>query len=465
MFAGHRVATLSLCAVFACSSPPTRPTPGKPTPEGDVDPDGPHRDAIAAQVKPYLDGETLSGVVIGIYEAGKIEIYGFGSGPGGKPPTGRTLFDIGAMTKVYTGLVLADAVQRREVELDAPIADLLPPGITVPTRDKIAITAKHLALHSSGLPRMPRSLLARKAPPDPYASYDEDALFQDLITTELDAAPGTRIVYSEFGTGLLGFALGRKVGGGFAKALEARVLVPLGLRDTFFTPPVGAGARRIIGTDDDLEPVSRWTWGALAGAGGMISTARDQLRLLDVELDAAAGSKGTLRQPMRLTQEAQLERGGDNEGLGWMIDGAGRYWHDGSTGGFRGYLGFDPKTKRGVVVLASTSTSLVDSLGRAMFDVLDNSAKPPVAAPTAAQLATYAGKYDFAGTTLAVVAAGKRLYLEGPGEPRHRMAPSGERTFWIEALQSLARFELDGDKVKAIVFKVGGNQIVAPRVE
>ena len=55
--------------------------------------------------------------------------------------------------KVYTALLLADAVQRREVELDTPVAELLPPGVTVPMRDKVAITLKHLALHSSGLPR------------------------------------------------------------------------------------------------------------------------------------------------------------------------------------------------------------------------------------------------------------------------------------------------------------------------
>ncbi|MEO8699945.1 MAG: serine hydrolase domain-containing protein [Kofleriaceae bacterium] len=455
----HRYAVLLLA--LACSGG-HKPVP-TPKPAADADPDGPHRDAVAAQLRPYLDGEVMTGVVVGLIELGKIEIYGFGVGPGGKPPNGRTLFDLGSMTKVYTGLLLADAVQRREVDLEAPIADLMPPGVTVPTRDGVAITAKHLALHSSGLPLFPPSLVQRKTPPDPFAGYGDDAFYQDVIATQLVTPPGKTIELSHFGTGLLAVAVGRKIGTGYAKALGDRVLAPLALRDTVLALPAGAAARRAIGTDDELKPISRWTWGALAGAGGLISDVRDLLLLVDAELDAAAGSKGTLRAAMRLSQEPQLDAAGDNEALGWNIDGAGRLWHDGSTGGFRGFIGFDPKTKRGVVVLASTQSALVDTLGRTLFDILDGTAKPPAAAPTAATLATYAGTYDFSGTDLLITANGKRLYLEGPGEPRHRMAPIGDRTFWIEGLKSAAKFEVEASTVKALVFKVGAKQIVAAR--
>jgi len=70
----------------------------------------------------------------------------------------------------------------------------------------------------------------------------------------------------------------------------------------------------------------------------MISSARDQLRLIEAELDAAAGATTKLRHAMRLTQEPALERTGDNEGLGWMIDSAGRYWLSGGTGGYHAFL-------------------------------------------------------------------------------------------------------------------------------
>ena len=202
------------------------------------------------------------------------------------------------MTKVYTSLLLADAVQRREVLLDTPIAELLPPGVTVPIRDKVAITLKHLALHSSGLPPWPPSVAARSNAQEALARYGEDALYNDLIRIDLQTTPGTQITYSNFGAGLLGFALGRKLGGGFAKLLGDRVLKPLELTDTVLTVPPAAAARRAAATTDDLAAAPPWTFDALAGAAALWTTARDQLQLIDAELDAAEGGSRPLRRAM-----------------------------------------------------------------------------------------------------------------------------------------------------------------------
>lgn len=453
---------LALAVMVAACSSPNKPAKAPASPTGDVD--GPHKAAIAAQLKPYLDAEILGSVTVGIYDAGKIEIYGFGKGPGGKPPNADTIYEIGSLTKVYTGLLLADAVQRKEVELDTALAELMPPGVTVPTKDKTLITLRHLALHSAGLPRLPASVQVTS--PDPYGRYGEDVLFRDLIGTELEAVPGTQIVYSNYGYGLLGYALGKKIGGGYAAALEARVVKPLGLASTFIRVPASATARRATPTNDDLAVVPAWTWtDALAGAGALSSSVRDQLKVVEAELDAASGSKATLRAAMRFSQEEQLaERPSENAGLGWLIDPKGRHVHNGGTAGSRSFIGIDTKTRRGVVILASTGMSLVDRLGNILFDVLENTAKAPGALPTAAQVASYAGNYDFSGTKLAIVIANNRLYIEGPGEPRHRLVSVTDVAFWIEALQAVAFFHKDGDAVKQVVFQIGDRQLVAPRL-
>jgi D-alanyl-D-alanine-carboxypeptidase/D-alanyl-D-alanine-endopeptidase len=434
-------------------------TPPVITPES-----GRHGEQVAAQVQPLLDAELVSGMVVALTDVGKTEIYGFGTGPNRAAPDGTTLFELGPVTKVYTSLLLADAVQRREVELDTPVSDLLPPGVTVPVRERVAITLKHLALHSSGLPRLPPSVVDRGGP-DPYARYGEDALYNDLIHTGLESRPGTQITYSSFGAGLLGFALGRKLGGGYAKRLTERVLKPLELADTFVDLPPALAARRAAGTNEDLAPAPPWTFDAMAGAAALVSCARDQLRLIDAELDAAAGGSLPLRRAMKLTQEPQLDRTGDNESYGWMIDSAGRYWHNGSTGGFHAFIGFDPKTKRGIVLLASTATSMVDRLSDAMYKILEGAPPPPVKLATAAQLASFAGNYDLGGAKLRVIAEGKRLYLEGPGEPRHRMSPISDHEFWVEVLHSIGVFEKDGDKVTRLVFGLGNRMVAAQRVE
>ena len=457
---------LAIVAVLAaCASAPPHGAPRHAVAPAPRDPDGPHRAAVAAQVAPLVAGDVVTSLVVGLYDDGKTEIYGFGAGPHGARPDGETLYELGSITKVYTSLLLADAVQRRIVALDTPVSELLPPGVTVPTRGGAVITLGMLALHTSGLPSLPPSLAARAQAPDPYAGYGEDQLYEDLLHTSLDHAPGETIAYSNYGVGLLGFAIGRKLGGGYAAALQRRVLGPLGLHDTFVKVPAAARPRLAQGTNDDLQPVAPWTFDALAGSGALISDARDQLAFLGAELDAASDRGGPLAHQMKLTQESQLDRPGANEGLGWQVDEHGRYWHNGGTGGFRAYESFDPRTRRGVVLLASTSVATIDHLADVMFDVLDGHAGPPAVLPTPAQLAELAGTYDLGGSKLAVTARKGRLYIEGPGAPAYRLVPVSDHAFWIEELQSLAEFERDGGKVARVVFVVGDNRMAATRVD
>ena len=458
------VAPTALAAVVATACGHSPKVGKAPPPQAAIDVER-FREPVEAQVQPLLDAELVSGLVIGLYDVGKTEVYGFGKGPGKGPPDGNTLFELGPITTVYTSLLLADAVQRREVELDTPVSELLPLGVTMPIRDKVVVTLKHLAMHVSGLPAHPPSIVARGVAPDPFAGYGENDLYSDLLRTELIAAPGTQLNYSPYGAGLLGFVLGRKLGAGYPKALETRVLRPLGLTDTFASVPAALAARRAPGTTNDLAAAVPWTFDALAGAGAVVSSARDLLRLIDAELDAADGSTQPLRRAMKLTQEPQIDRPGDNVSLGWLIDSTGRYWRNGGTGGYHAFVGFDAKTKRGVVLLASTATSVIERLADPLYKLLEGAPPPPTRLPGAAELAAFAGNYDLGGTTLQVIAEGKRLYLSGPGEPRHRLAPIIEREFWLESLQSLAVFETEGDKVARIVFGIADRRVVAPRIE
>src|SRR6266446_553645 len=92
---------IGLAALVACGSSPHP----NPPPIVDAAHTTKHRDAVTALVQPMIDAEIASGIVVGLYDAGKTEIYGFGKGPEGTPPTGTTLFEIGSITKVYTSLL------------------------------------------------------------------------------------------------------------------------------------------------------------------------------------------------------------------------------------------------------------------------------------------------------------------------------------------------------------------------
>ena len=425
-----------------------------------------HREAVAALVKPLIDAQISSGIVVGLYDAGKTEVYGFGKGPDGTPPTGDTLFEIGTITQVYTDLLFADAIQRREVALETPLSDLLPPGVTAPSiQNAPHITLGMLAVQTSGLPRLPPSLEHRANPQDPYAGYNEDRLYADLIHADLVAAPGSQIVPSTFGAGVLGFVLGKKLGGGLVPVMQQRVLTPLGLSSTFFTVPPAAKAHRQVGTNIDLAPVPNWTWDTLAGAGGLISSATDQLRLIDAELDAASGSKQPLRGAMRLSQEEQIPgQAGANEGLGWQIDSLGRYWHNGGTGGFRAFIGFDPKVRRGVVILSSSAVSLVDHIAQDLYKVLANEAVTPVTSPPVDQLQQYTGTYQLGQFKLVFTIKDGRMYITGQGEAPLRIIPISDHEMWFEEQQAIVVFEKEDGKVARAVFVIGPQRIAAQRI-
>jgi D-alanyl-D-alanine-carboxypeptidase/D-alanyl-D-alanine-endopeptidase len=452
---------VAVCVLAACGGSPRGAVPTV-KPAGDT---GAHSAEVTALVQPMIDAEVSGSIVVGIYDGGKSEVYGFGKGPDGKPPTGTTLYELGAITQIYTNLMLADAVQRREVALDTNLSELVPPGVTVPTYQDTRVNLGMLATHSSGLPKQPPSLMRRGNSQDPYAHYGEDELYGDLINTHFEVQPGTQINASTFGAGVLGFVLGRKLGGGVANAVSLRVLKPLGLESTYFRVPDGAKGRREVGTNIDLAPVPFWTWDALAGAGGLVSSARDQLALIDAELDAASGSKQTLRAAMRLSQEEQLPATtAQNEGLGWDIDTEGRYWHNGATGGFRSFVGFDPKTRRGVVILSSTAVSLVDHLASDLYKVMAKETIKPFAPPTIEALQPFVGTYQLGEFKLAVTIQNKRIYITGKGEQPLRLIPLSDHELWFEAQQAIVVFEKDGDKVARALFVVGAQRIAAPRI-
>lgn len=448
-------------AVLGCGGSPPRVPTVKPT--GDTS--SAHRDAVKALVQPLIDAEITTSIVVGLYDGGKTEIYGFGTGPDGKPPSGTTLFELGSVTQVYTALLFADAIQKREVSLETNLSDLVPPGVTVPADQGTKVSLGMLATHTSGFPQLPPSLTRRINGLDPYKGYNEELLYRDLIATSFVSPPGTQVGFSSYGVGVLGFVLGKKLGGTYQAGLTARVLAPLGLASTFFTVPPAAQARRVVGRNADLVPTSFWTWDAMSAGGGLISSAQDQLTLIDAELDAASGSKLALRSAMRLTQEEQVpNRNGPNEGLGWEIDAEGKFWHNGGTGGFRSFVGFDPKTRRGLVILSASAVSLVDHIALDLYKVLSNTEVKPVTPPPVDKLAQFAGTYQLGEFKLAVVVKDKRVMITGQGEQPLRLIPISDHEMWFEAQQAVVVFEREGDKVVRAVFVVGGQKLAAQRI-
>jgi CubicO group peptidase (beta-lactamase class C family) len=280
---------------------------------------------------------------------------------------GDTLFEIGSITKAFTGILLAEMAERGEVRLDQTVAELLPDGVEVPQRAGRAITLKDLATHSSGLPRMPDNF--RPADPsNPYADYTADQLYQFLRGHTLVRDVGSEYEYSNLGVGLLGHALARRAGKPYETLVTERVLAPLGMVSTKITLGPQDSARLARGHNARGEPVGNWDVPTLAGAGALRSTTNDMMTLMTAAMEPPAGLLGRALQRSAVphfTPDVGLELG-----LGWHISSQidrRVIWHNGGTGGYSSFAGFDPAIRMGVVVL-SNQASPVDALGLHLLD-------------------------------------------------------------------------------------------------
>jgi serine-type D-Ala-D-Ala carboxypeptidase/endopeptidase len=193
----------------------------------------------------------------------------------------------------------------------------------------------------------------------------------DHLETALTVAPkheaGGKPRYSNFGAGVLGEALARVTGRPYEDLLRERIAAPLGLVDTR-TEPDGSERSAAAGHTRRGRQVADWRLPALAGAGALRSSPADLLSLLEAHLSPQGSPlECAIRDVM--TPRAQLNRS-LGIGLGWHVvrdrGGTPRWWHNGGTGGFRSFIGFDPTAARGVVVLANDTRS-VDRIGHRLL--------------------------------------------------------------------------------------------------
>jgi CubicO group peptidase (beta-lactamase class C family) len=178
----------------------------------------------------------------------------------------RTAFEIGSITKTMTAALLAEIIGRGEIAIDDPLAKLLPPGTNVPSFNGTHITVRNIVTHTSGLPSFPWQ---DADPSNPYAHLTEADLLDTLAKTRLKRAPGPPREYSNFALMVLSYAIAKRSGRDFETLLRERLLLPLGMEDTFIvTRPL---AVRVAGghfsNSSPGHGTFESTWPALAACG------------------------------------------------------------------------------------------------------------------------------------------------------------------------------------------------------
>lgn len=189
------------------------------------------------------------------------------------PTTTDTVYDLASISKLFTTVVVLGLAEEGAIDLDAPVADVVPEFAVNGKQD---ITPRHLLTHTGGLPAW---LPLWSAYPTP------EARFAAALAATPSSAPGEQYVYSDIGLISLGVLAERAGGAPLDQLVRERVTEPLGLHDTGYRP-TGDLAARAAATEYQASPPrgmvrgevhdeNAWALGGVAGHAGVFSTAHD----------------------------------------------------------------------------------------------------------------------------------------------------------------------------------------------
>lgn len=374
-----------------------------------------------------------------------------------------SLFEIGSITKTFTAILLADMVLRGEVSLDDPAARYLPESVTMPNDSGRVITLKDLATHSSGLPRIPDNL-SPADPQNPYADYTPEEMYAFLSSFKLEREIGEEITYSNLGIGLLGHILERRTGLSYEQLVTQRILEPLSMSNTFIAVPEDKKAKFIFGHDAAGKRASYWEIPALAGAGALRSSLQD----MTIYLKANMGLIDTpLDEAIAMSHKIQLSLDDEDEfiGLAWFTqkkEAQKITWHNGGTGGFRTFLGFDQKNKRGVIVLANAQGEDSDLIGKAILTMKPELLEPKTVNPdvsfTSQELEAFVGEYQLAPNfSIFITHDNSRLFLQATGQGKAEIYAKSRLEFFLKVVDASIIFkENDEGEITSLVLNQGG---------
>ncbi|MFI9452900.1 serine hydrolase domain-containing protein [Amycolatopsis sp. NPDC052450] len=382
-----------------------------------------------AKLDELREAHHVPGAVLAVLTDG--EIHELASGVlhrgTGVEATTDSVFQLGSIAKIYTATLIMRLVETGELDLDVPVAEVLPDFETIDPEATGTITVRQLLSHTSGLTCDFHVDTGRGD--DCIARYVEASK-----GIAMDCPPGTAVSYSSVGYVVLGRIVEVVTGSTWDQALKDLIFTPLGLKQSMTLPEEALCFRAAMShlgePGQDPEPAPAWDlMPRSAGPGArVIASAGDIVRLARMHLDDGLAPDGT-RVLARETVEAMQRRetdvpdkwtvSADGWGLGWTLydwDGTPGFGHDGAAVGQYAYLRVVPSA--GVAVALVTNGGGARQLYAALFrELLDEFADvrlpdafaPPVEPPVV-DPARFVGVYRREGVVITVTGDRKLRY-------------------------------------------------------
>ncbi len=395
-----------------------------------------------------VTGERI-GDVVSYGSAGHLE-------PGGIPPE-KVVFEIGSISKVFTGLLLAQAVLEGRLKVDTTLKEVLGDKQAFADPAVAAITLQQLATHTSGLPRVPEGL---DDGDNPYAGFGREKLSKYLADLKLEGRPPFDASYSNLGFGILGEVLSRTYDKPWDELVHERITGPLGMQDTAVRLSEDL-ARRFAPAYSKGKAVKPWTFAALAGAGALRSTAADMITFGDALL---APEKTPLKDAIQLLLRPHNRDGTMGFAIGISkLDGETLYEHSGGTGGYRSILQVMPASRRVRVVLINNDMTDASLVVLASRPKEAKAAFKEGKAPADAQLGELTGVYKL-GTDaqFTVLSQDHQLHARLTGQTFLPLfAEEQADRFFYKAVAAELQFTRESGKVAGLTLFQNGRELKA----
>ena len=330
--------------------------------------------ALDSEVKKVMRDNLLHRIVIGVYKDGKSFVKGYGteSNDEATAPAASMVFQIGSVSKLFTASLLQILCDEGILTMDATLGQLIGKSINLSPASQ-QVTLKQLVTHTSGFPRIPKSLLHKATQLagkenlllNPYSLVQPEDIFEYLETTDDKREPG-RFEYSNFGMGLLGHVLEIVTNKSFENLVAEKLIAPLDMRHTAIELTPTMKDHLVQGYTKNGVPNPIWTFSVLAGAGAFNSDAEDMMKFIRANIEDDSILSHTLK-------KMHGPKFGGDTGIGWIqptfidrfVGNQSIVWHNGMVGGYASYVSIDTKAKTGILILSNKAID-VTMLGMMM---------------------------------------------------------------------------------------------------
>ena len=322
-----------------------------------------------------MEDSSMIGLSIGLYNNGEEFFFNFGTIENGKniSPTKNTIYEIGSITKTFTGILLANAILEKKINVEEDVRTYLNESYDNLNYKETPIRILNLANHSSGLPEdiIPKEFESLTNPTmfDIVQIFEEDTgsmFLRDLHNVKLDFTPGDNIKYSNTGMILLGIILEKIYDTKYPLLINRYFTLPLDMKNTETVLYKSETNNYTIGYDKARKIMPHITFQIAGAAGGLKSTTSDMINYIKANINAD-------NKAIELSHKQTISKNGQEIGLGWKIRfdlfGEKMLWHDGGEPGFSSYIAIIPDKKIGIICLTNQRgrQNQLESLSEGIF--------------------------------------------------------------------------------------------------